>query len=548
MGTRDTRWFTGALCAVTIGAAVSLAGCSAGHSAAKGSGGPARTAPGAADGHGAGGNGATGQGNGGGPGSGSGNAPAPTGQQPGLAGPPRSDTQDSAKSSLVFPPEIVTSQDPQSTFGLDVDTASYTYARSIIDTGGRPSPTTVRPEEFINSFAQDYPAPPGDGFSVTLDGGHLPATHSTSDVVDMRLLRVGLQTRPDTTASRPDAALTFVIDVSGSMGDPGKLDLVKDALNTLVDTLRPTDSVAIVTFNTKATVVAPMTSAVYRVGLHNKIDALKAGGNTNLQAGLVTGYRVARDGFRPGITNRVIILSDGLPNTGSTSSSTIVAQVRAEADKQITLLGVGVGRDYGDTFMEQLADHADGYVVYVTDNAQARQIFVNRLPATLTLRALDAKAQVTFNPATVARYRLIGYDDRALSDSSFRNDHVDGGEVGAGHTVTALYAIRLVPGAYGQVARADVRWLDPATREPDEASRNIFTTDLDTPFAATSPRLQVCYAAGYFAEVLRGSPYGAEVRLPDLAAIASQAAEVTEDPAVTDLAATINRTGGGMEG
>ena len=438
-------------------------------------------------------------------------------------------------------PPVLASEDPQSTFALDVDTASYTYAQAMIATGMLPAADTVRQEEFINAFQQDYPQPAGDGFTVTLDGSHLPASHLVTDKEDMRLLRVGLQTLADTNADRPDAALTFVIDVSGSMGDPNKLDLVKDALTTLVNQLRATDSVAIVTFNATAQVVAPMTSADNRAALRGAIDGLSAGGRTNLEAGLDAGYQVARDGFRPGLTNRVILLSDGLANTGDTEASQILTRVRAEADKQIALLGVGVGRDYGDALMEKLADHGDGFVVYVSNQQQARSVFVDRLPATLTTRALDAKAQVTFNPATVVSYRLIGYDDRALADSSFRNDHVDGGEVGAGHTVTALYAVRLVPDAYGQVAQAQVRWLDPFTKQPSETSNTIFVADLDVAFADASPRLQVCYAAGYFAEVLRDSPYAHEVRLPDLAEIAANAAAWTEDPAVDNLTDTIRR-------
>jgi Ca-activated chloride channel family protein len=157
------------------------------------------------------------------------------------------------------------------------------------------------------------------------------------------------------------------------------------------------------------------------------------------------------------------------------------------------------------------------------------------------LRALDAKAQVTFNPQTVVSYRLIGYDDRALADSSFTNDHVDGGEVNAGQQITALYAVQLQPDAYGEVATATVRWLDPATHVPDEAADTVYATDLDVPFEEAASGLHVCYAAAYFAEALRGSPYGAQVQLADLASLADDAAYASEDPSVTALADTIRR-------
>jgi Ca-activated chloride channel family protein len=438
-----------------------------------------------------------------------------------------------------FGPVVNAAEDPRSTFALDVDTASYTYARTLLQSGQAPAPRTVRPEEFINAFRQDYPQPVGNGFAVALDGAGLPAGHELDGAGDLRLLRVGLRTRVD-DRERPDATLTIVVDVSGSMADPGKLDLVKGALDHLIDTLRPTDAVALVTFNTRATVLLSSTEARRRDALHTAVDKLRADGGTNLGTGLVTGYDVAREGFRPGTTNRVVLLSDGLANRGDTEAGEILAKVKENAAKQITLLGVGVGRDYGDTLMEQLADRGDGFVIYVSDETRAEGVFADQLPATLTLRALDAKAQVTFNPATVDSYRLIGYDNRALADSSFRNDKVDGGEVAAGHTVTALYAVRLRPRATGLVATADVRWLDPATRIAAEATDTVYVSDLAVAFTDASPRLQLCYAAGYLAEVLRGSPYGREVALADLARIASTAAERADDPAAADLATMIS--------
>jgi Ca-activated chloride channel family protein len=254
---------------------------------------------------------------------------------------------------------------------------------------------------------------------------------------------------------------------------------------------------------------------------------------------------VARDGFRPGATNRVVILSDGLANVGDTEANPILAQVREAAAKQITLLGVGVGNDYGDTLMEQLADKGDGYVVYISELTQAQKVFVEQLPAALAIRALDAKVQVTFDPRTVAGYRLIGYDDRVLAASAFRNDRVDGGEVGPGHSVTALYTVRLRGGASGFVAHTQIRWQDPQTREPHEASAAISVADLNGSFDAAAPRLRVCYTAAYFAETLRHSPYGTEVRLSDLATIAKRAAGQTDDPDVADLADIIRRAGSG---
>jgi Ca-activated chloride channel family protein len=438
--------------------------------------------------------------------------------------------------------EVDADRQTQSTFAIDIDTASYNFARRQILDGQRPDPGTVRPEEFVNAFRQDFPQPSGSGFAVALDGARPPRTHETDGAV--RLVRVGLQTRADDPASRPDAALTFVIDVSGSMAEPGRLDLVQDALHTLVDQLRDTDRVAIVTYAREPRVVREMTPVRSREALHRAIAGLEPGGSTNLEGGLVTGYRVARDGFASGATNRVILLSDGLANVGNTAAEPILRQIREEAAKKIALLGVGVGSEYGDHLMERLADQGDGFVTYVSERQQARQLFVYRLPATLTVRALDAKVQVTFDPETVASYRLVGYENRVVDAEDFRNDRVDGGEVGPGHSVAALYVVRLrsADNGGGRVAEARVRWLDPQSREPQEIASTIRVADLSGDFAGGSPRLQVCYVAAYFAEALRNSRYAEEVRLHDLAALADTAYHATDDPQVRELADLIRRS------
>jgi Ca-activated chloride channel homolog len=332
-----------------------------------------------------------------------------------------------------------------------------------------------------------------------------------------------------------------VIDTSGSMAEPGRLDLVQDALHYLVRQLRPTDAVALVTFNDRAKISIGMTPVRELENLDHAIDKLSPGGSTNLEAGLVKGYQVARDGFRPAATNRVVLLSDGLANVGNTQADPILKRVRAEADKEISLLGVGVGSDYGDSLMERLADKGDGYVIYVSNLAQARDAFVKQLPSNITLRALDAKAQVTFDPSTVDAYRLVGYDDRQLSASAFRNDRVDGGEVGAGHAVTALYIVRFRSGVRSgsHVADVNVRWQDPLTRNASETSDEVTAGEIAGRFTSADPHLRLAYAAAFFAETLKSTRYAAEVRLPELAAIAADANEELNDPKVDELTAAI---------
>ena len=432
--------------------------------------------------------------------------------------------------------KIAPSPDYLSTFALDVDTASYGYARRVLADGQRPDPSTIRPEEFVNSFRQDYDRPDGNGFTVTVDGAR-------TDSSNWSLVRVGLATRTaDSTDERPPAALTFVIDVSGSMSETGRLDLAKKSLDEMTDRLRDDDSVALVTFSDEAETVLPMTRLDgHRGQVHEAIDELETQSSTNLGAGVETGYATATEGLRKGATNRVVLISDGLANTGDTNADSILDRIAHERrDHGITLFGVGVGSDYGDALMEKLADKGDGHTAYVSDDADARKVFVDQLPQNIDLTARDAKAQVAFDPETVAQFRLIGYEDRKVADDDFRNDNVDGGEIGPGHTVTALYAVRTRPGADGHLATASVRWLDPNTRAPHEDSGQLETAALHDSLSSASPRFQVTAVAAYFADTLRSGELPGNPGLTELAARAHALAKKTEDEDVRQLAEAID--------
>jgi Ca-activated chloride channel family protein len=428
-----------------------------------------------------------------------------------------------------------------STFALDVDTASYGYARRTLAEGRLPGPSTVRPEEFVNSFRQDYDRPDGAGFTVTVDGAR-------TDEEDWSLVRVGLATRSaGQEGERPPAALTFVIDVSGSMAEPGRLDLAKESLATMTDRLRDDDSVALVTFSDEAETVLPMTRLGDRRGrVHDAIDSLEPADSTNLGAGVETGYDTAVEGRREGATNRVVLVSDALANTGDTDADTILERIADERREHgVTLFGVGVGSDYGDALMERLADKGDGHTTYVSNTEDAREVFCEQLPRHVELTARDAKAQVAFDPETVDEFRLVGYDNRRVADDDFRDDRVDGGEVGPGHTVTALYAVRVRPGADGHLATATVRWLDPGTRAPHEESGGVETGALADSVWEADRGLRVTAAAAYFADALRapyddGSLPGAP-RLGELAERADALADRTEDPDVGRLAEAVRQ-------
>ncbi|MEV0734514.1 von Willebrand factor type A domain-containing protein [Streptomyces sp. NPDC050549] len=432
--------------------------------------------------------------------------------------------------------KIAPSPDYLSTFALDVDTASYGYARRVLADGQLPDPSTIRPEEFVNSFRQDYERPDGNGFTVTVDGAR-------TDSANWSLVRVGLATRTaDDRAERPPAALTFVIDVSGSMAETGRLDLAKKSLDEMTDRLRDDDSVALVTFSDEAETVLPMTRLDgHRGKVHHAIEELETQSSTNLGAGVETGYATATEGLREGATNRVVLISDGLANTGDTSADSILERISNERrDHGITLFGVGVGSDYGDALMEKLADKGDGHTAYVSDDADARKVFVDQLPQNIDLTARDAKAQVAFDPETVAQFRLIGYEDRKVADDDFRNDNVDGGEIGPGHTVTALYAVRTRPGADGHLATAGVRWLDPDTRAPHEESGQLETGALHDSLSSASPCFQVTAVAAYFADSLRSGDLPGDPGLDELADRAHALAKQTEDKDVQQLAEAID--------
>ncbi|MFC8425197.1 von Willebrand factor type A domain-containing protein [Streptomyces sp. NPDC057236] len=436
--------------------------------------------------------------------------------------------------------EVAPDPDHLSTFALDVDTASYGYARRALAEGRLPDPSTVRPEEFVNSFRQDYERPGGDGFTVTVDGAR-------TEEEDWSLVRVGLATRAaDPDGERPPAALTFVIDISGSMAEPGRLDLARDSLATMTDRLRDDDSVAVVTFSEEAETVLPMTRLGGNRGeVHDAVDGLEPTDSTNLGAGVESGYETAVEGLREGATNRVVLVSDALANTGDTDADAILERI-AESRREhgITLFGVGVGSDYGDALMEKLADEGDGHTVYVSGEEDAREVFCEQLPRNIGLTARDAKAQVAFDPETVAEFRLVGYDNRRVADEDFRDDRVDGGEVGPGHTVTALYAVRTRPGADGHLATATVRWLDPDSRTPHEETGDLEADGLAGSVWSARRGLAVTATAAYFADALRSSDhrYSALPGAPGLGELSERAGDLadrTEDEDIRGLAKAI---------
>ena len=448
----------------------------------------------------------------------------PTPQQPGFNTIGGSGTVNDAAYDLTFfqhhgvNPFVDTEDDNLSTFAMDVDTASYTVARRFIRDGNLPDPASVRVEEFVNYFDQEY-APPSDGaFAVHVDGSPSPFGGEKH-----WLLRVGLQGREIAAHARQDATLVFAIDVSGSMAREDRLELVKRSLRLLVDELRPSDEVGIVIYGDRASVLLHPTNGGEKRAILSAIDRLRPGGSTFVEDGVRLAYEMAATRVRFGRITRVLLLSDGVGNVGRTGADAILNQVKFHLNEGVTLTTVGVGMgNYNDILLEQLANDGDGSYHYVDTLAEARNVFVDNLVGTLQNIAKDAKIQVQFNPAVVRSYRLLGYENRAVADQDFRDDSVDAGEVGAGHSVTALYEIKLYDGVDGPLGMVSVRYEDPDTRRVVEAARTFQRWELETVFAKTSPRFQLAAVVAEYAEILRESYWAQDGNLAHVAAEADR--------------------------
>lgn len=429
-------------------------------------------------------------------------------------------------------PFVDTYEDHLSTFAIDVDTASYSVARQYVNDGMLPPAEAVRPEEFINYFNQGYPTPPDVAFGIYADGAPSPFTFDGTQII-----RIGIQGYQIPAWERKPAALTFVIDVSGSMEQDGRLELVKQALQKLVDQLRPEDTVAVVAYSTEARIVLYPTSGTDRDTILSAVYSLRPENSTNAEAGIRMGYQLAWDFFRADAVNRVILASDGVANVGNTSPDGILEFVHGYVAQNITLTSVGVGMgNFNDVLLEQLADNGDGNYAYVDNLEEAEKFFVEDLVGTLQVIAYDAKVQVDFNPDVVARYRLIGYENRAVADSEFRNDAVDAGEIGAGHSVTALYAVQFQPNAQGRIATVQLRWQDPDTREIVEINGNFNTFDLSSSFEEADARYQLAVVVAQYAEILHQSYWAGETSLSQIAAHASRLLQLLpEDPDVAEF-------------
>lgn len=434
---------------------------------------------------------------------------------------------------------VLTESDPLSTFSIDVDTASFAIARRYLEGNQLPPVDSVRVEEFINAQDFVYGAPHGDApFAVNMEATPSPieANH--------HVLRVGVKAAEPPTERLP-VHLTFLVDVSCSMAATDKLPLAQKALHHLVDNLEPEDRVAVVTYAGNTAVTLHPTTVEDRDLIHDAIRSLRQGGGTSMDNGMHLAYGLALEHLAPGTENRVIVLSDGDANIGRTSHVSILKSLEGYADQGISLSTIGFGRgNYRDTLMEQLANKGDGNYFYIDRLEEAQKVFGEKLLGTLQTVARDVKIQVDFNPDAVQSYRLIGYENREIADADFRKDAVDAGEIGAGHTVTALYDLVLKDQPDGPLATVRMRSKPPGPDAPAVERYTELPSDaIHTEFAAASRDFRIAWTAATFAELLRGSPYVSEFSYSTLAETGRRARRSADDDALIELIETADRLG-----
>lgn len=414
-------------------------------------------------------------------------------------------------------PEISTEETNISTFSIDVDTGSYSVARRFITENYQlPTPEAVRAEEFVNYFDYKYELPEDNIFNVDME----VAKSMYRD--GKYILRIGVQGKDVPYEERKRANLIFLIDVSGSMDAPNKLPLIKESLKILLDNLKQDDMVGIAIYYGDAQIYMNPTFVSEKKQIIKAINKLRASGSTNAEGGIKIAYEMVAENYMSGGINRVILCSDGDANVGRVSPDELIEIVKEYKDLGITLstMGFGMG-NYNDYFMEQLANKGDGNYAYIDTYEEAKRIFNDKLVSILEVIARDVKIQVEFNKENVKTFRLIGYENRLLEEEDFDKEEVDAGEVGALHSVTALYELQLNYNPQGNAPLVEFRmkWKDDflstvdSAGNPYEMSTTFYEKQVKENVSVVQPYYKLAVNVAEFAEILRESPYVKETTL-----------------------------------
>ena len=428
--------------------------------------------------------------------------------------------------------------EPVSTFSIDVDTASFSNVRRLLNQGVAPQAGVVRVEEFINYFTYVYASPKKQPFSVYTEVGPSP-WHAGK-----HLLHIGIQGKKVAASERPASNLVFLVDVSGSMQNANKLGLLKSAFNMMTQQFTENDRVSIVVYAGAAGVVLAPTAGNKQAVIAASLNNLRAGGSTNGGAGIHAAYAMAEQAFIKDGINRVILATDGDFNVGTSSESALKQLIEAKRESGVSLSVLGFGRgNYNDALMQTLAQNGNGNAYYIDTLNEARKVLVEELSATLMTIAKDVKIQIEFNPALVSEYRLVGYETRALKREDFNNDKVDAGEIGAGHSVTALYELSLVgseqqavdPLRYqaaepkkalddnGELAFLRLRYKAPNGHKSQLIETPIKMANMREHLSDTSDSYRFAAAVAGFAQRLRGGAYSSTLSYAEIANLAKDA-------------------------
>ena len=433
---------------------------------------------------------------------------------------------------------VPTRHDNLSTFAVDVDDASYTLVRRYLREGNLPPVDAIRVEEFVNHFDYGLTAPDYQKFGVTSRLANSPFDDSTI------FLMVGIKGRDIEHRERKPLNLTFVVDVSGSMGYDNRMEVVKYGLKELVGQLNKNDRVAIVTYGSGARVLLTATQGNRRGEIERAVNCLYPGGSTNAEAGLRLGYQIANQQFVNGHVNRIVLFSDGVANVGLTNAEALRETIQDCARHGVTLSSIGVGMgNYNDVLLEKLAQYGDGRYSYVNDAREAHKVLVQEFLGNMEILARDTKIQVEFDPRQVTSYRLLGYENRAVADNKFRDNREDGGEIGPGHEVVALYELvmnRRKPS--GEIATVTVRWKDDEGREVSEMSQPI-QINRRSRLQDFSPEMRTAIASGKLAEKLKHTLFVRDLSYEDLYRFAEPLLEQRPSEQTYELIELIDRAG-----